>query len=253
MKTIAWDIWLYCNYDCKFCSTKTKVLPTKVHNIDTIFLAWKNIYDKYGKCKICITGGEPLLYPNIDIIIKRLSLIHFVHITTNLSMDINFLFDKNIDKDNIFINVTFHPYYADIYNFIQKILKIKKYEYKISVCYMNDNYQLTEFLNYKKIFKENAFDISLVSSINPNKNYKIIKNFIHNSSINWYNNYTVEQASKDKVCNAGINYACVDETGDAYSCSVMRLKLGNIFNNTFNFLKENVSCNKKCVIFENKY
>src|SRR5574344_1107922 len=127
-------------------------------------------------------------------------------------MDINFLFDQNIDKDNIFINVTFIPYYSDFYNFIQKILKIKKYEYKISVCYMNDNYQLTEFLNYKKIFKENDFDISLVSSINPNKNYKIIKNFIHNSSINWYNNYTVEQASKDKVCNAGINYACVDET-----------------------------------------
>ena len=49
MKTIAWDIWLYCNYDCKFCNTKSNNLPIKIYSVDEIFKAWKYIYDKYGK------------------------------------------------------------------------------------------------------------------------------------------------------------------------------------------------------------
>ena len=247
MKTIAWDIWLYCNYDCKFCNAKTKISPTKIYSIDEIESAWKQIYKKYGKCKICITGGEPLLYPNINLIIEKLSNFHYVHITTNLSIDINFLSDKNIKRDNIFLNVTFHPYYVDIKNIINKILKIKKYGYKMSVCYMNDKFQLLEFLNYKKVFNKCGFNLSLVSSFNLNKNYRILNDFIDNNLIKLYNNKT------DKICNAGINYACVDDKGDAYCCSVMKVKLGNIFNNTFSFKRENVECNKECIILENKY
>lgn len=252
MKTIAWDIWLYCNYDCKFCNAKTKNLPAKIHNVDEIFKAWENIYKKYGKCKICITGGEPLLYPDINRIIERISSIHYVHITTNLSPDIDFLSNKNINKKNIFFNATFHPCYIDIKNFIDKVLKLKKYGYEITVCYMNYVFQLAEFLNYKKIFNKYGFNMSLVSSFNSNKNYKILAGFIDNNSINLYND-KIGGFNNNKVCNAGVNYACVNENGDAYSCSVMKVKLGNIFSNDFNFLNKSVECNKNCIIFEKQY
>jgi MoaA/NifB/PqqE/SkfB family radical SAM enzyme len=252
MKTIAWDIWLYCNYDCKFCNAKTKNLPAKIYNVTEIFKAWENIYKKYGKCKICITGGEPLLYPDINSIIDKLSAIHYVHITTNLSSNIDFLLNNNINRNNIFFNITFHPHYIDIKLFIEKVLKLKRFGYKVSVCYMNDNCQLTEFLNYKKIFNKNDINMSLVSSFNLNKNYKILTDFIDNNSINLYNN-KVSEKGNNGICNAGVSYACVDEKGDAYSCSVMKVKLGNIFNNDFNFINKNIECNKNCVIFENQY
>ena len=106
MKTFAWDIWFYCNYNCKFCTTKTKVFPEKIYKAEDFFKFWKNIYDNYGKCKICITGGEPLLYPNINLIISKLASIHYVHITTNLSMNIDFLSNKNI----IIFSVLFKKY-----------------------------------------------------------------------------------------------------------------------------------------------
>ena len=117
---------------------------------------------------------------------------------------------------------------------------------------MNSEFQLEEFLNYKKFFNGYGFDINLVSSVNLNNNYKLLKNFIDNNSISLYNNKDNGVIEK-KNCNAGIDYACIDEFGNAYSCSVMKIKLGNIFNNNFNFLKEHINCNNICKIFENKY
>ena len=117
---------------------------------------------------------------------------------------------------------------------------------------MNDIFQLTEFLNYKKIFNNYGFNMSLVSSFNLNKNYKILTGFIDNNSINLYNNKTSEK-SGNKTCNAGVGYACVDENGNAYSCSVMKVKLGNIFSDEFAFINKNIECNKNCIIFEQQY
>ena len=142
--------------------------------------------------------------------------------------------------------------YDNIQCFIQKILKLKRYGYNLSICYMNSEFQLAEFLNYKKFFNGYGFDINLVSSVNLNNNYKLLKNFIDNNSISLYNNKDNGVIEK-KNCNAGIDYACIDEFGNAYSCSVMKIKLGNIFNNNFNFLKEHINCNNICKIFENKY
>lgn len=247
MKTFAWDIWFYCNYDCKFCNTKTKILPVETYDADKIFDAWHNIYNKYGKCKICITGGEPLLYPNINLVIEKLSSIHYVHITTNLSMDIDSLSNKNIDRNNTFFNVTFHPFYENIHSFISKLLKLKKYGYAFSVCYMNDDFQLMEFNNYKKLLKQHNIDITINDSLYQ-KNQKL-KKVIDNNSIRLYN-YIVEPK---EICNAGVSYACVDFLGEVYSCSVLRKRMGNIFNNTFSFFDEHITCNKECKSFENKY
>jgi hypothetical protein len=109
-----------------------------------------------------------------------------------------------------------------------------------------------EFLNYKKFFLKNNFDITLVSNININKNYNILKNFIDNDSISLYNK-KINTELNNKMCNAGTNYACIDELGNAYSCSVMKYKLGNLYDNSFSFISKSVECNKECVILENQY
>ncbi len=252
MKTIAWDIWLYCNYDCKFCSTKTKVLPAKIYGVDKISNVWTNIYNKYGKCKICITGGEPLLYPKIDLIMKNLLTIHNLHITTNLSVNIDFLSDRNINRKDIFFNISFHPYYTDIKTFIGKLLQLKNYGYEFSVNYMNDKTQISEMLNYKKIFDKYGFNFVVTSYDNNNKPFKILNDFLYNDFMGKDNNIT-DCVEKKSLCNAGINYACVDKDGNAFCCSVLRNKMGNIFEKTFSFSNKRIACNKKCELYENKY
>lgn len=252
MKTIAWDIWLYCNYDCKFCVTKSKLFPEKIYDVDEILNAWANVYNKYGRCKICITGGEPLLYPNFNLIIKKLSDIHNLHITTNLSPDIGFLSDRNIGRDNVFFNITFHPYYTDIKTFIDKLLQLQKYKYDFSICYMNDKFQMSEMLNYNKIFNEYGFKLVPVSYDNDDKKIKILSKFLYNNFIEEYDNMTDSFKNKT-LCNAGVNYACVDKDGNGFSCSVLKRNLGNIFEKTFSFSDARISCIEKCRLYENKY
>ena len=252
MKTFSWDIWLYCNYDCKFCVTKTKVLPEKIFNVNEIVDAWTQIYSKYGRCKICITGGEPLLYPDFGLIIKNLLCFHDLHITTNLSMDISFLSDKDIDRDKIFFNITFHPYYTDIKTFVNKLLQLQEYKYDFSVCYMNDKFQMSEILNYNKIFKKYGFNLVPINYDNDNKSAKILNYFLYNDLIKLDYNVTDNVVNK-KLCNAGVEYACVDRDGNAFVCSVLRHKIGNIFNDSFSFLDKTTVCNKECKLYENQY
>ncbi|MFA7675377.1 MAG: radical SAM protein [Endomicrobiia bacterium] len=254
MKSIAWDIWLYCNYDCKFCNTKTKILPDKIKSISEILNAWQNIHEKYGRCKIYITGGEPFLYPNIFEIIKKIDALHDVHITTNLSFEIDMLVSNKISNKNIFINTTFHPFYVSLDTFLSKFIELQKSGYQSSVSYMCDDLQMSELLNYKKVF--DSYGINITPSVyNGNNNSNnAVKHFIMSDDI------TCDDVKKDSIinstfnyCDAGKCYACVNDSGDAFVCSVRREKLGNIFDNTFRFLENTIECHNKCFLLENKY
>ncbi|MGE4385234.1 MAG: radical SAM protein [Endomicrobiaceae bacterium] len=255
MKSIAWDIWLYCNYDCKFCNTKTKILPDKIKDAGEILDAWRNIYKRYGRCRIYITGGEPFIYPGIFEIIQKLSDLHDVHITTNLSFDVNKLVSNKINKKNIFINATFHPFFVSFDKFISDFIKVKDKGYKISAGYMCDDSQAAEMLNYKKAFA--SYGVIMTPSVyNGGKAYnEAARRFAING------NFTCDDIEKDSIinstaggyCDAGKSYACVNDKGDAFICSVKRDCLGNIFDGTFRFSEKSVKCVNKCLLQENKY
>jgi len=254
MKSIAWDIWLYCDYDCSFCNTKTKTLPEKVKNVSEILNAWENVYNLYGRCKVYITGGEPFIYPGIFEIIRKLSDFHDIHVTTNLSFDVNMLDSNKINKKNIFINATFHPFYVSADAFISKFVMLKDKGYKASAGYMCDDLQVTELLNYKKVF--DSYGIIMTPSVYNGGSR-------HNSAVRLFamkGDITCDDIAKDSIindtagcCDAGKSYACVNDKGDAFVCSVKRESLGNIFDGTFRFSEKSVKCGSRCLLQENKY
>ena len=49
MKSIAWDIWLYCNYNCKFCNSKTNIIPNVLRTFEELTDVWEKVYEKYLK------------------------------------------------------------------------------------------------------------------------------------------------------------------------------------------------------------
>ncbi len=245
MKSIAWDIWLYCDYDCKFCNTKTAKYPDDFRKTDEIVNAWEKISGKYGRCKVYITGGEPFLYPEIFNIIEKITKLHDVHITTNLSFDIEKLSGRKIDKRCFFINTTFHPCYVSVYDFISKFLSLKKYGYDCAVSYMSDDLQMAELLNYKKIFKSYGIDIT-PTVYNGKRNAADLGVFDKK-------NIDVRRSEVEHYCSAGKDYVCVDCQGDVFICSVKRQKLGNIFSEGFSFLNEKIKCGQKCILSEKKY
>ena len=251
MKSIAWDIWLYCNYDCKFCSSKTSIVPKEVFSKEKIIDAWKKVHDKYGRCKIYITGGEPFLYPDFYEIIYNLLKFHDLHITTNLSFDINSFINLQTDKKNIFINATFHPFYQPVQDFMNKILILKSNGYRVSVTYMSDDMQMTEVINYKNMFVQKNIDFSIVEVNCKTTINDIVKNFLINGFIK---EGTLScRDNEKKVCNAGYEYLIINDSGDIFVCSRNKDKIGNIFVDELNFLSHRYQCSKNCILSEKKY
>lgn len=87
-----------CNYNCKYCFAEGEVDKNKrildLDEIKKILLVSK----EFGITNIKLTGGEPLLYPQIEELLKYIREIQipYVDLTTNISC----LNSKNIDMLN---------------------------------------------------------------------------------------------------------------------------------------------------------
>ncbi len=249
MKSIAWDIWLYCNYDCNFCNSKTAIFPKELKTAKELIGVWEKVYKKYGRCRIYITGGEPFLYPSFIDIIVKLSKFHDLHITTNLSFNIDELINLNIRRDCLFINATFHPFYQEIYKFVNKVCILKKNDYEISATYMSDDLQMTELLNYKNIFLKNNINFSPVETNCNEARNNAVKDFL----ISGFEKKEESEVSHESLCNAGYKYLVVNSIGDIFICSMNKNKIGNIFADGLTFLSKRNFCDKECILSEKKY
>src|SRR3989338_4046204 len=100
-KRLTWNIHYDCNYRCPYCFFEGQWIEYKKRNIyfsvDEWMHCWEKVYDRYGRCFILITGGEPFMYPNFIELVERLSQVHYpINVSTNASKDLE-VFVKKID------------------------------------------------------------------------------------------------------------------------------------------------------------
>lgn len=90
-----------CNLRCRYCDTcyALKMTDGKAMHIEDIL----NKVDEIGYKNITLTGGEPLIHPNVNILINELLNEGYkVNIETNGSIDI-----KDYVKENILITLDY--------------------------------------------------------------------------------------------------------------------------------------------------
>lgn len=109
---VSWKMCNFCNFKCSYCFDRNKSLsafPTK-NNIDMLI---KNILKlKYNTYEFVILGGEPLYYPYIQYLIKKLSSVNSVIrivIVTNGSNIEKIRDISNIDASKIHFSFSIHP------------------------------------------------------------------------------------------------------------------------------------------------
>ena len=60
--SITWMLGSFCNYDCMYCPPELHDDTSRPHDLETMQIVWRNIYDKTQhlglKYKISFTGGE---------------------------------------------------------------------------------------------------------------------------------------------------------------------------------------------------
>lgn len=70
----------HCNLDCVGCSHESPFLPTRYENPDELRESLRMLWEHYYAPCIVLIGGEPLLHPNIDSIIRAVQSVTDVHL-----------------------------------------------------------------------------------------------------------------------------------------------------------------------------
>jgi len=253
--SFSWDIHYKCNYNCPYCWWYGKWAELAKDNLypslDTLLKIWTDIYKKYGTAHIEILGGEPLIYPNFNELIKELSKMHTVRITTNLSTSIDALL-KNTSPSRVSITGTFHPLFAEFNDFVQKAVLLKKNSRGNSVIYLAYPPQIKLIPYYKERFIEYGLKLSVMSFWGENNGKAYPENYTEEETAyitphlgkGRGEKYQLRpRLVKGKLCRAGQIYASIKSNGDVARCGGNAPRyLGNIFKGDFKLLGEPTPC-----------
>lgn len=270
----TWDIHWDCNYRCPYCWWHNKWDSLKPRNYypgtKKLVEVWKRIYNLYGSVQIDLVGGEPLSYPDIFGFLAQILQYHSVRITTNLSQDIEPIAAIPASLlSNLTIQPSFHPIFADLRSFKEKIRKLNEYHIPIpSLNYLAYPPQMPEIPHLREEFgKENIYVAVLRFLGNYNsKQYPESYTEQELSLIGWEdpemkkNNLTINQMHifKDKLCNAGHTYGVIHPDGRVQRCGgsgqSKDIVVGNIFDDDFVMLSGPQPCRSEmCPCYEWKF
>lgn len=251
----TWDIHYKCNFRCPYCWFYTGWAEAAKRNIylspEEWMIHWRRVYDKYGSIRIEITGGEPFIYPNFIELVKLLSTIHTIKITTNMSGDIE-TFVKEINPERADFDLNFHPLFADVDTFIKKTLLLKNAGFKGGVCYLAYPPQMSKIDFFKRRFEEIGINFALAAFWGEynGKRYpesytkeeiEFIRPFLGDIDRTIY--HLKGASPKGKLCNAGYKYAVIQADGNVIRCGQLADRIiSNFMDEDFHLLDKPQPC-----------
>ena len=257
--TFGWDLCYTCNYRCPYCGLwEKKSSRDLLLEVDQWLDIWNRIFNRYGRCRIFMSGGEPSTYPGFYELVRRLTRIHLVDICTNLSWDVDKIIPEISQKD-LKISATFHPSFADFEDFLPKVVKLKEYLSNSQIFYVAYPGQIKAMPARSKKFKEcgiNLIPLPLRGNqlvLNTEDEKKIIEEVTPYSGEK--KDYQLQKISpKGKLCRAGQYYAVIRVNGAVDRCSqYQNCAVGNILNNDFKLLDEPLPCEKDYCPIESQW
>lgn len=242
----VWDIHYRCNFRCPFCWFNDNWENMAKLNADKSFgevvEAWKRVYDKYGECHMMITGGEPTLYPNFISLVKELSSMHSVKVTSQLSTDM-YTFARELDPGRVILDMNFHPLESKLEPFIRKVLFLKKHGFSGGVCYLAYPPQMDKIRYYQEKFESKGINFALAAfwgeyggkkypQAYSDEERKMMAPYL--GDINRIKYHLEGHKTRGKLCRAGYCYASVKADGRVTRCGPLSHKpIGNIFDRDF--------------------
>lgn len=256
----TWNIHYACNYKCIYCHApkpEYKDARKAVYiTTDEWIKIWERLYGRYGTWEILISGGEPFTYPGFMDLLIELSKIHIVGICTNLEWDVTY-FVKHIGPERVRIETSFHPEFADLDKFMEKLTLLKDYGFAPPVNFVPWPPLLGMMEKIKKTVEAVGCQLTLQPFIGKFENrfypqgyteeereyFKIFNDDCNLKTLN-FKATKESDSTKGKLCRMGQNYVFIHPDGDASRCCRDHsLLLGNIINDSVSLLEEPVACN----------
>lgn len=251
----TWDVHYKCNFRCPYCWFYTGWAEAAKQNIylspEEWMVHWSRVYEKYGCVDIEITGGEPLLYPNFIELVKLLSTIHKVKVTTNMSGDVG-TFAKEINPGKVSLDMNFHILFIDLETFIKKVLILKRAGFKGGVCYLAYPPQMNKIGYLNERFKQEGIGFALAAFWGEYNEKKYPQSYTDEEremmqpllgNIDRITYHLNAESPKGKLCNAGHKYAGIHANGNVVRCGPLADKvIGNIMDENFHLFDDPIPC-----------
>jgi len=251
----SWDIHYTCNYRCPYCwfhgnwpnlSKQNKYLP-----LERLVGIWDKVHKNYGPARILIIGGEPFIYPNFEELIKELSRIHLVEITSNLSVSLAG-FAKEVNSPNVSVTGTFHPLFADFDSFVKNILALKEKNMCAHIWYLAYPPQIKLLQYYKEKFDKYGIPLSVMTFWGEYNGIKYPQGYTQEEKAVFMPYLGGREGEKfqlkpkqikGELCSAGQIYAVIKADGSVYRCGGSCCQsIGNFFSDDFKLLDKPLPC-----------
>lgn len=278
--SIAFMLTFRCNYDCSYCESHDVNHPLNNKPAKSISDALNYVTSFYQNKSIIVNilGGEPFLYKNIFNIFNNLEERIDVKVTTNLSFTLDFI-KKTFNNTKINIKASFHPEYADPYEFVKKVKYLQQNNFNITsnismhpneshfekAIYILENLprakpHILSNMNVNGLIFGDSFSYS-PSQIKTIKKYSgSLKKYIkctYSDNIKYVTHQDLISNNLDNFkgmkCYAGHENLHIKENGDIFPAACFlntKTSLGNMYKKTFRVPKSYVLCpftSCKCV------
>ena len=255
MIKFSWDIHYRCNFRCPYCWFYKEWAKMSSRNVylspDEWMVHWKRIYDRYGEVKIEIVGGEPFIYPHFIELIKKLSDIHLIKITTNLSGDIE-RFVKEISPEMVSLDLNYHLFFIDLETAIKKAQLLNNSGFKSGICFLAYPPQMKQIDRLSKVFKDAGINFALAAFWGEHEGKKYPESYTpeeremmrpYLGDVDRLSYHLNAKSPRGKLCNAGYKYASIQGDGNVVRCGPLADKsIGNILNEDFKLYEKPFSC-----------
>ena len=249
-----------CNYHCSYCFAQKPLERSEFrrHSAQEWEEALLSIYRTHGKCRLLLTGGEPLLYPDAVDLVIHLSRYHHVSVGTNLWVDKETLQRIALESNlqNLMISSSFHLEHSSIDSFTEKCLLLKEHgvpNWSSAVAYPE---YLDEMPGIKSQFEKKGLGIAffpyvgLCNGRNFPDEYSEEELSILRHLDGWHT--IADHARQSKkielprtkgiLCYAGVRLISVDPKGDVRRCMPVDRVIGNLFAEDFSLPKAPLPC-----------
>jgi cyclic pyranopterin phosphate synthase len=151
-----------CNFDCRFCHKEGLHKKSEIKmTLDDYIYLYKVCKDNFGWTSITLTGGEPLMYPELTDLVDGIS--QQKGIITLVSNGV--FLDKHLDSVYLIdrVNVSLHSMDAEKYNYLTRkgnLLKVQKNIGKVRAYCPHVDVRLNVVLT--KDFNDSPEDLKLI-------------------------------------------------------------------------------------------
>jgi MoaA/NifB/PqqE/SkfB family radical SAM enzyme len=278
--SFTWDLWYACNYRCSYCWWEMEDLWDKLAEQNRVLPAarwaqvWERIHRLHGPARIDLIGGEPLIYPGIGELLRELSRLHAVQVTTNLSLPEDKLaaLAAPLSPERVRFNASFHPQFAPLEEFTARLDLLRARGFAPGVLFVPWPPLLAELERYRRWFRDRDYPFTLMTfqgkwngasypDAYTGAERALIAGMIDHQDRaleDGERRYRLDgERTKGKLCHAGRVYANVKGNGDVYRCgqdAFGRQPMGNILDPEFRLLPEARPCPyERCSCLEFRY